>query len=265
MTVKRIKFLRRIKILQKDVHIEVSKPGPRLYFQVRLQLASYQLPLNSRIYIEAHQLMERIRFDLGTIGMPKPISPIEISSLRGARVNFDLLVVDGATGRKVANADNLKPDDKGGDQVPTGVSLLPVDNSRSLDGPYWRLEYCEKDEEGMKDAPVLLVERSTASSTDLMGDATLRVAILPSAMREVLSRILLVDEHEYDPAGRDWRNAWLRFAARLVGDNPPNVAVAEHALDQARADCEAWVQRSVELFCARHEFLKQLLASKALT
>jgi hypothetical protein len=264
MSVRRIKFLQRIKILQQDVHIEVSKPGPRIYFQARLQLASYQLPQNARIYIEAHQLMERIRFDLGTVGMPNPVKALEISSLKGTRVSFDLAVVDGATGRKVASADNLKPVVAGGDATRTQNSLLPVDTTKGLDGLYWRVDYSEKDEEGMKDAPVLLVDQEASSSTDLMSDASLRVAVLPSAMREILGRVLLVDEHRYEPDGRDWRNSWLRFATRIAGDEPPSLDVPHHEADQAREECDHWIQRAVELFCNKHEFLKQFLASKSI-
>jgi hypothetical protein len=263
MSVRRIKFLQRIKVLQQDVHIEVSKPGPQIYFQARLQLASYQLPLNARIYIEAHQLMERIRFDLGTVGMPNPVKALEISSLKGTRVSFDLAVVDGATGRKVASADNLKPVVAGGDANRTQNSLLPVDTTKGLNGPYWRVDYSEKDEEGMKDAPVLLIDQAASSSTDLLGDASLRVAVLPSAMREILGRVLLVDEQRYEPGGRDWRNSWLRFATRLVGDEPPSLDVSPHEVDQAREECDAWIQRAVELFCSKHAFIQQLLASKS--
>ena len=264
MSVKRIKFLQRAKILQQDVRIEVSKPGPRIYFQAKFQLSNYKLPLNARIYIDAYQLMERIRFDLGTVGMPNPVRPLEISSLKGARVHFDLVVVDGATGRKVANADKLKPVVVGGEAVRADNSLLPVDTTKGLDGLYWRIDYCEKDEEGMKDAPVLLVDEEASSSTDLMGDASLRVAVLPSSMREILGRVLLVDEHRYEAAGRDWRNSWLRFATRLVGDEPPSLDVPQHEVDQAREECDAWIQRAVEMFCNKHAFLKQFLTSKSI-
>jgi hypothetical protein len=222
MPTKRIKFLSRKKILQKDIRVKLEVNGPSKRFTASAHLESYDFPSEARICIEAKQLLETLRFELGTIAQPRPPSLIDVSRLRGDRVTFNLLVLDPRSSRKLGSAETIRPNVESG-AMEDSIPLLPVDASLRLDPLLWRIDYVDTDEEGHSDAPVLMFDCNAAqgSASLFVQDPAVRAMILPAAMREVLTRLLLVDNNTYDPSSRSWRNSWLRFAARLAGDDPP--------------------------------------------
>lgn len=222
MSTKRIKFLSRKKILQKDIRVRLEVNGLSKRFTATVHLDAYGFPGDARIWIEAKQLLETLRFDLGTVAQPKPASLVDVSRLRGDRVTFNLLVLDPVSSRKLGSAETIRPNVDAGageDSIP----LLPVDASLRLDPLLWRIEYCDNDQEGHSDAPVLMFDSGAAqgSASLFVQDPAVRALVFPAAMREVLTRLLLVDRVDYEPDSRSWRNSWLRFAARLAGEEPP--------------------------------------------
>ena len=89
-----------------------------------------------------------------------------------------------------------------------------------------------------------------SSAAFFMQDAAVRAMILPSAMREVLTKLMLIDQSEYEPGSRSWRNSWLRFASRLVGEDPPAVTAQnfkEEAID--------WISEAVRRLSKSAAFL----------
>ena len=78
-------------------------------------------------------------------------------------------------------------------------------SSLDLEGLVWRIDYSDTDQEGHTDAPILMIDRGAASgsASTFIQDPGVRAMVLPSAMREVLTKILLVDpDHEYDAASK---------------------------------------------------------------
>ena len=222
MPTKRIKFLNRKKVLQKDVHIRLEVNGPSKRFTAKIDLEPYGFPADSRVWLEAKQLLETLRFDLGTVGQPRPSLPIDVSRLRGDRVTFNLLVLEPTSARKLGAAETVRPNVEAG-TLEDSIPLLPVDASARLDPLLWRVDYVDNDQEGHSDAPVLMFDSVAAenAASFFVQDSAVRAMVLPAAMREVLTKLLLVDQVEYEPESRSWRNAWIRFASRLVGENPP--------------------------------------------
>ena len=222
MSTKRIKFLSRKKILQKDIRVRLEVNGPSKRFTAGLNIESYGFPSESRVWIEAKQLLETLRFDLGTVAQLRAATPIDISRLRGERVTFNLLVLDPVNARKLGSAETVRPNVEAG-AMENSIPLLPVDASARLDPLLWRVDYCDNDEEGHSDAPVLMLDSGAAqgAASFYVQDPAVRAMILPAAMREVLTRLLLVDHIDYEPGSRSWRNSWIRFASRLVGEDPP--------------------------------------------
>ena len=240
MSIRRIKFLKRKKILQTHVQVAVEVNGPAKRFTAVVTLQEYGFPSDAQVWLEAKQLLETQRFSLGTIGAPKPPVPTDISRLKGERVSFNLLVVDPANARILGSAEAVRPRLQ---QEPTqeSIPLLPVDASIGLGGLVWRLDYCESDQEGHTDAPVLMIDREIArgSASLFMQDPAVRALVLPSAMREVLTKVLLIDDCEYDPNSRSWRDSWIRFATRLAGEEPPSLSEPG-----AKADASEWIARA---------------------
>lgn len=251
MSIKRIKFLSRKKILQTDIQIRLDAIGATKRFTAAIDLSSYEFPPEARVVIEAKQLLETQRFEMGTVGQPKVPAPIDISRLRGERVIFNLLVLEANSARKLGSAETVRPNvlaSESEDSIP----LLPVDASARVAPLLWRVDYTDNDQEGHTDAPVLMVDSVAAQSSAafFMQDAAVRAMILPSAMREVLTKLMLIDQSEYEPGSRSWRNSWLRFASRLVGEDPPAVTAQnfkEEAID--------WISEAVRRLSKSAAFL----------
>jgi len=257
MATKRIKFLRREKILQSDIEIRLEVLGLAKQFSAKLNLKDYKFPTDAQVYIDAKQLLERIRFDFGTVGTPRPTTSIDISRLKGERVTFDVLVVDLKNSRKLGSAETVRPT-KVGDQKNLPKELLPIDASKHLDGVLWRISYSDNWESSV-DAPVLLLDRSATrdSAADFIGNNWVASLVLPSAMREILTRILLIEDHTYAPDSTSWRDAWLRFAIKYAEQELPAIADDHNAQDSDAV--EGWINVAVGKMSMQAQFLNNLL------
>ena len=222
MSVTRLKLLNRQKIAQSDIKIAFETTGKAKRFTAELDLSKYRLPPDAQIFVDARQLMETIRFDLGTVGKPSARVARDISRLHGERVTFEVNVITPSGARKLATAEAIRPvNELTG--APGLVPLLPVDASRDLDGLVWCIEYVEH-VGGRTDAPVLCIDPSVvngAASTFLQ-DSAARALIFPAALREVLIRILVTDEHPFEHKSEEWPDSWLRFAAKLTSEDVPS-------------------------------------------
>lgn len=251
MSTKRIKFLERKKILQEHIRIQLETLGRVKRFTVDLELSSYGFPSDSVVFVEAKTLLETMRFDLGTIGGGLSKAPKGISKLESERITFNVLVVDPKTARKLGSAETIRPVKAG--EEPTGAqSLLPVDLAEDTGGLVWTIRFEDADAEGHSDAPILVLNKAAAkgSAAVFVQEAAFRAMVFPAAFQQVLTRILLVDEHEYAEDSGAWRDLWLRFAASLVDEAPPERAPDEHS-----SELQEWVQRAVRAFAERNAFL----------
>jgi hypothetical protein len=222
MAITRLKLLNRQKIAQSDIKIALETTGKAKRFTAELNLSGYRLPPDARIFVDARQLMETIRFDFGTVGKPSVRVARDISRLYGERVTFEVNVITPSGARKLASAEAIRPvNDLTG--APGSVPLLPVDSSRDLDGLVWCIEYVEIFG-GRTDAPVLCIDPSAANgaASTFLQDNAARALIFPAALREVLHRILVTDEHPFEQRSEEWPDCWLRFAAKLTSDDVPS-------------------------------------------
>jgi len=255
MATKRLKFLSRKKILQNDVRITLEVRGRTKRFTAILSLGEYGFPPDAAIVVEAKQLLERLRFDFGTVAVPRTPAPIDISRLTGERVVFNVLVLDRASARKLGSAETIRPNARP-EEDETQVPLLPVDASTRIAPLLWKVDYTENDRDGHTDAPVLVVDAVAAdrSAVTFMDKPGVKAMVLPAAMREVLTRVLLVERSEYDATSVAWRNSWLRFAARLVGDPPPSADGAAFHVDAGD-----WINTAVVRLSERAGFVEQFI------
>jgi hypothetical protein len=68
--------------------------------------------------------------------------------------------------------------------------------------------------------------------------------VYPAVFREVLMRVLILDEHDDYDNREDWRSQWLRFAALLSGlGELPKPDETEDRLD--------WIDKAVSSFAKR--------------
>ena len=261
MATKRIKFLNRKKIFQKDVEINLEILGPTKRFAATLKLDEYKFPPEAHIFIDAKQLLERIRFNFGTIALPGTVRSFDISRLKGERVTFDVIVIDTSNSRKLGTAETVRPA-KAGETKDGPRELLPIDASRRLGDITWKIEYSDT-WESSSDAPVLLFDSVAASNSaaTFVQNNWVRALVLPAAMRQIMTKVLVQDNHPFDSEGTSWRDAWIRFAANAAGLAPPQHKDSER--DQPTAEIEDWIGTAVERFAARAQFLTGLLKEVA--
>lgn len=135
--------------------------------------------------------------------------------------------------------------------------LLPIDASRSLEGIFWKIDYCEN-WEGASDAPVLLLDKSATrgSAATLVSNHWIRALVFPSVFREILTKVLLLDEHVYENDGTTWRDAWLRFASKFIGQEPPRAESEEIPTEEILN----WIDQAVAKMATKSQFLNNLIA-----
>lgn len=251
MSTVRIKFLDRVKILQQHVVIRTETQGKARRFSIELELSSYKFEPSCEVIVEARTLLETLRFKLGTIGGGLSRTPKDISRLQSERITFNLLVVDPNTARKVGSAQAVRPTQADG--KPTAAeSLLPVDLSDDTGGLLWNVRFEDSDADGHTDAPVLVFAKNAArgSAAVFVKDAAVRAMVFPAALKAILTKILVIDEHAFAPDGASWRDAWLRFAAQILGDVPPDREPGDPIHDVVE-----WIEKAVQALAERGGFL----------
>jgi hypothetical protein len=101
----------------------------------------------------------------------------------------------------------------------------------------------------------LEVNRAIEGAEGLMrGDAKTAGMIYPAAAREILTRILVIDRHEFDSDGDEWPDLWIKWAASLAPDPLPEGDDDGEKL--------GWIEEVVRAFAARHEFATRFHATE---
>lgn len=250
MSTRRFKFLDRKKILQEHLKIRLEQQGRVKRFTADLDLAGYGFPQHAEVVVEAKTLLETMRFKFGTIGGGLARATKDVSRLQSERITFNVLVLDPQTSRKFGSAETVRPI-KSDNEGAGSESLLPVVLADDLEGPLWLIRYADDDGAGHSDAPILVFSRAAAngSAAVFVQEAAVRAMVMPAAFQEILTHILLSDEHDYEPEGEGWRDAWIRLASSLVGEDPP--------LDErrSRSDVQEWIASAACALARRADLL----------
>ena len=252
MSKRQFSFLKRIRIKQDDVQIDVRTDGPNRYAYVRLRLVNYALPNSCRIILDVKDSLESCRFDLGSLSASEDISRIELDRLRGSRIRFSLSIVDSETARRVATADTMRPTVNGA-VAEDARSLLPVDFSATIAPLLWDVHFQEIDQ-FRNDAPVLMINPDATRLTGgtILNDSMFRACVFPAAIQAVLTRILVGDMHVFAEDGDEWADRWLRFGKHLCDESPPRPDGTAVDFDA----CDQWIQRVKGAFCKRHNLVE---------
>jgi hypothetical protein len=78
--------------------------------------------------------------------------------------------------------------------------------------------------------------------------------VYPAALREILTRIIHVEQYEeYDEEGDGWMDRWLKFACSLPNAGP--------VPDKDDDDHELWIDDTVAAFAKQQTMLDRFVAS----
>ncbi len=253
---RRFNFTGRSKISQSDISIRLIRKESRLTFAADLHLEQYKLDSASRVFIEAYRGASTLwkRFEFGRVGLPKPESECwldEFGSADGILFRVKVTAHEGELGRLIAAADKVRP--LGDDDKQPGLPLISVEPA-DLGGAVWRIKFDEVD------LPVLLVSEKFPEKKYIANDPAFRGFVCPAAMREILTRILLIDQALGDEEDEDdWKNRWIRFAESISTECP---GVLDRDGDPGVDEITEWIDAAVAAFCSNAALLDRLLASR---
>lgn len=252
----------RQKIERGDITLTLSGPeeGPRS-FDLSLDLSAYDLPGDARVFVEASRQTAWMRFDFATVAELLAPEDRTLSEFGSAQlVTFRVKVVealpnnvedgpDGQVARILAQADRVPPGNP--EDAAPAQSLLAIDwNEEPMGDELWRLEVGETE-------VILRVNKSLLDPlpwTSLTDSDAFRAVALPAILREVLTRVLLV-ERDDDPLNGSLA-AWIKFGQSTLGAGSLPSNTPDGIDIPAR---ESWINRAVELF-AKNRGIRSLAA-----
>lgn len=244
---KRINHTGRKKIYREDVHIILTKKDNDMAaFTADLKFSKYKLPDEARVFVEAYRQTNWMRFDFGTVGdisARDDLTLTQFNSIEGIlfRVKVTLLSAP-PQGKLLAEGDKIPlrlPEERDEKRRP----LLPV-LSIELGDELFKVDFSG-------DEPIMLVNSLAGNKDDLAHSPLFMSLVYPQAFREILTRVLRVEEvyeHEEDEDSDNWCMKWLRFATLLPGvsDNPGKDDVDRF---------DDWIDEAVAAFARKQKML----------
>jgi hypothetical protein len=242
--IRRFNYTGRKKILREHAQVSLTGSKPIWGFDIDLgQIGTYELPSNARIYLEAYEQASYMRFDFGTIAgiAPPPKEGRLLSEFEGSDgVRFRIKVVDPLDAKLLAEADGilpLAPEEAELNRLP----LLPV-RYHDLGQELWRIGF----EEGTENRPALLINDFIEDRTAFVRHPAFTSLVWPTILREILVRILVIDNYRELDDLDDWRCLWLQFA---------HIFVPGRALPVDREEAFDWIADAVTAFSGKNSLL----------
>lgn len=209
--IRRFNYTDRIRILRKDIRITLREENGKFVFDADLSaLLDYELPADSFVFVEAYRQTNWMRFDFGQVGAITPVKQRDLSQFETPDgLLFRVKVTpNGDTHTLLAEADRIPltgPEQDEGERTP----LLPV-KGQKLGEEIYRLDFSG-------DRPLLLINSDAGNYTNIGRSPAFMSLVYPIVYREILNRILLIDEHDDDVNLDDWRSQWVKFAKLYPG------------------------------------------------
>jgi hypothetical protein len=241
--IRRLNYTGRKRISRSRVTVRLlPAPGGGWRFDAEFDLADYDFAPDSSVFIEAYNATSYTRFAFGTVrARSEPVDRTLREITPSPLPKFRLKVVEARRGLLLGVADKLVPLQPE-DTLAHKQSLLPVE-FRDLGEQIWRLD--------VSDWPVLELNRRIADLGEIArsGDSFLAL-VYPEVVRRILHEAIVV-EGQTDPDfdGSDWTSLWLRFVCGLPGVEPPPERTLGMSDEEARAQAEGWIERTVQAFC----------------
>lgn len=232
---RKLNFTERAKIPRSGIQFSLRRDeSGALVFDPRLSLDGIDAPPAARVFIEAYYRTAFMRFDCGTVADFKPPADRRLTEIDGSGlVRFRVKIVDNRANdhRIVAVADDIVVSEEKRESSGR-TPLLPVNFTDALGQQVWRIAF-------EPNGPVLELNNGIEGIREIArNDAAFFALVYPAAVRQILTQILLVEQHDAHEDGDDWWSLWLRWAARFHSPLPND-------LDEA----PFWIDDVVSAFC----------------
>jgi hypothetical protein len=235
--IRRFNYTDRLRILREDVRIELRQHGNSFSFSAKLDLGEYDLPEDALVFVEAYRQTSWMRFEFGTAGAvtaPQECALTEFDSPDDIR--FRVKVTQASdTHVLLAEADRIplhRPEESQDRRVP----LLPV-KPHLLGDEIYRVDFSD-------DRPRLLVNKDAGDWRAIAKSPAFASLVYPAVFREVLTRIVMVNEFDDSTDSTDWRSLWLKLAELLPG-------VGECPKTNDDDDSSDWIDIAVQAFATK--------------
>lgn len=241
---RRFNYTGRSRLKRSDVIIELfSADDGGAEFEALFDLTKFkQRHADALIVVEAYLGSSFERFDFGTIDKPASDGRHCLETFRADdALLFRVMVVDTSLkpGRLVAIAKSIRP--TGPNEIHI-TSLLAV-HVDSLDNVVYKLKFPEDD------LPLLILNEELDLTFDqgikaiARGHPLFVSLVYPSVVRDILSRILLVERREAETDDEpSWVGKWIRFAK---SKNPEPVPHVDEESDDPEPLVD-WIETVVE-------------------
>lgn len=238
---RKLNFTSRAKIAQSSIRIALKRDSDGvLAFDPAIDVGAVTAPPDARVFIEAWHRTSYMRFDLGTVAALTIPADRRLVDIEGTSVRFRIKVV-GPDHRILAVADDIRVSDRPPGEG-TNSPLLPVQFNDALDQQAWRIAF-------EPDLPVLELNSRIANIDAIAKDDSLFFALVyPAAVREILTRILVIEQFDAFEATNDWWNLWIRWASRYTTTPVPVDA----------DDAPRWIEEVVGSFCSQHRVVDRV-------
>lgn len=254
MPVRKLNFTGRKKLRKTDVRIVLHEgDGGSPTFDAEFMLGGYSLPGDAQVFVEARRQTAFMRFPMGTVAAALPPADrrlYEFDSTDGIQFRVKVTSTDGEDGGKlVAVCERIsvvRPGEPPVDENRTPL-LIPVPDS-SLGDEICRVSFSEGDQVELRINSQLGDWKAAARTPVFMA------LVYPMAMREVLTRVLIIDRNTDDEDDESWQSQWLQFACSLPGVPrlPETSQSGEH---------EEWIDDAVSSFCRQFQMLQKSIAN----
>lgn len=245
MPIRRINSTGRKKILREDIQVFVHQGSDGvLTFDAILDLAEYELPPNAQVFVEAYRQSTFMRFEYGTVAAPQAPSGstrrlTEFATKDGLLFRIKVTSIGERPGQLLADGDSI-PISSDEQQPDRRIPLLPP-LPYELEEEVWRIDFAA-------DGPLLLVNKHVGDWKAVAASPMFRSLVFPSAMRQVLRQVIVIEAIYDDDDPRSWQSRWLSFAQSLgVGNSPAHSAEDVEKLE--------WIESVVAAFSRNHRFL----------
>lgn len=213
-------------------------------FNINMSLENYDLPQDALVFVEAQRQTTFMRFRHGTVAEPrfedKP-ALAEFDSPDGVLFRVKIISAQEPEGLILAEADKIrprKPEENEEERVP----LLPARADPSLGYQVFRLDF--------SDRPILLVNADLSDWHSVVRDPVFASLVYPTALREILNRVLYVEKCFDIDDPELWQSQWLRFGSILPGMMDPPSEDEPDRFDD-------WIDDAVEAFCRKFKMTER--------
>lgn len=254
--IRRLNFTRRRRINQSDVQVRLwEENGQRKRFRLTANSKAYSgLPEEAQVCVEAYYKNMYTRYDIAPVHEFQGHCERQLEEGYGDFAFFRLKIVgtdERGRGRILACADQIRPR-KAEEEKAEQESLLPV-SYVNMGEEVWRLDY----ENGL---PVLEVNERLKGTCDIRDDPSFCGLVFPAALKEILSRILLVEKYyDVDGSREDWQCRWLRLACSLPEVRELPAGGEFEQIEEMVGEYVAWVGEVIQAFCRKHQMTTHLL------